>query len=783
MKKTLISIFAITVFMLFSCKEKAKVTPEYDKGINVIPMPASLTEGQGVFSLNENSHLVASSEQEKVIANFFAEKIRQSTGFKILVVEKSQGNGDIILAVKSDLDSNDEGYTLSATEKNVTINGKTPQGLFYGMQTLMQLLPAEIESTKKVDSVHWSIPTVEIKDQPTFAYRGMLIDVCRHFLTVDQLKKHIDVLSLFKINRLHLHLTDDQGWRIEIKKYPKLTEVGSKRIDADGSEYSGFYTQEEIKDIVKYASDRFISVIPEIEMPGHAMAAISAYPELATDPNKRHYTPRIIWGVEEDVYDASNEKVYQFISDIFDEIAPLFPSKYIHIGGDECPKISWKNSANCQAFMKKNNLKNEEELQSYFIKRAEKIAEEHGKYIIGWDEILEGGLPESATVMSWRGEEGGITASNQGHDVIMTPGSGGLYIDHYQGDPMVEPLAIFGYSPLEKTYSYDPIPKDIKPENRHHILGAQGNLWAEYLYTPEMYQYRAYPRILAIAELTWTPKEKKNFEDFSRRINNAYVRLDSHGINYHIPIPEQVNGSCDNIQFVDSTTLSLKTTRPMTIVYSLNDEKLSANSKVYTEPITIKENTVVHTASLLPSGKLSPERNITFTKTNYYPAQNVTDLVPGLEIKRAVGTYSSLKDLNQSDFYKAEAIDAIEQIVRNRNKNLDNMKDSQNAAIAEGYFNISEQGLYEFQTNYEQLFIDGKLVISNEGEVNKYSRKNIVLPLEKGLHSIKIVYFDIIRGGYPSYWDDGRVNYRLWGAEKKESLTPEMLFRKKSSAN
>lgn len=776
MKKTFFALFVSGVMLLASCnKQVNKVEPVYNQGINIIPMPMSLTQGQGKFEVTKNTVLSASDDSSKVIAEYFASIIRRSTGYGIPV---ESGEKDIHLMIDPSLDLNDEGYTLKSDDNGVKIVGKTAQGLFYGMQSLMQLLPAEIQSTDVVDSVYWNIPAVEIKDQPVFSYRGMHLDVCRHFLPVEEVKKHIDVISLFKINRLHFHLTEDQGWRIEIKKYPKLTEIGSKRIEGDGTEYSGYYTQEEIKDLVKYAEERFVTIVPEIELPGHAMAAIASYPELATDPNKE-YKVRHIWGVEDDVYDASNEKVFEFISDIFDEIAPLFPSKYIHIGGDECPKISWKNSAKCQAFMRANNIKTEEELQSYFIKRAEKIAEEHGKYIIGWDEILEGGLPETATVMSWRGEEGGITASNQGHDVIMTPGSGGLYLDHYQGDPMVEPLAIGGYAPLSKTYSYDPVPKDIKEENRHHILGAQGNVWSEYLYTPELFDYRAYPRILAIAELTWTPKDKKNFDDFSRRLGNAYVRLDAFKVNYHIPIPEQPNGSCDNIVFIDSTTLELKTSRPMPIVYSMNNEELNNGSKLYTAPISIKENTVVNTACVLPSGKLSTIRKITFSKVDYNKSVDVENPVAGLTVKRAKDIFKSADDvMNVTDWDQSDIITKVPEIVSGIGKRS-RPDELLAGAVAEGYINVDETGVYEFYSNYEQLYIDNKLLIDNSGVINKFSRKNTTVALEKGMHKIKIVYFDIVRGGFPSFWDDGQIYFRLWGAEKQMPVNEKMIFHTK----
>ena len=467
------------------------------------------------------------------------------------------------------------------------------------MQTLLQLLPPTIESSTKISGVTWRIPAVSIKDEPTFEYRGALVDVCRHFLSVDEVKKHIDLLSMFKINRMHWHLTEDQGWRIEIKKYPRLTTVGSKRIEGDGSVYGGFYTQEQVRDIVKYASDRFVTVIPEIELPGHAMGAIASYPELTCFPHRRVYEVRNLWGIEQDVYCPGKETTFKFIQDVLDEVLPLFPSEYVHIGGDECPKIRWKECPDCQRRIKEEGLKNEEELQSYTIRRAQRMLAKHGKKLIGWDEILEGGLAPSATVMSWRGEDGGIKAANMGHDVIMTPGSGGLYIDHYQGDSKIEPVAICCYASLEKVYSYNPIPAAIAPDKRHHIKGAQANLWAEYLYTTDIMQYRAFPRVIALAEATWTPQDRKDYKSFERRLNGAYIRLDQHKVNYHIPLPEQplpgskASASLNFVAFTDTTSLTLQTSRPITIVYTTDGSEPTAESGRYTAPIKVSESHVV----------------------------------------------------------------------------------------------------------------------------------------------------------------------------------------------
>ena len=425
MKKIILSVATALSLMTSLVAQESK---SYNKGINIIPMPKELTTQQGEFVLSPKTTLVASGKEAITIAKFFQAKMQASTGLP-LAVKSSGASQSIKLSINPKLKGlGKEGYTLVSSPKGVEVVGVSAEGLFWGMQSLMQLLPAEIEAKTKVKDVRWVIPAVSIKDEPAFPYRGMHLDPSRHFATVDEVKRHIDVISLFKINKLHWHLTEDQGWRIEIKKYPRLTSVGSVRKPSSMAATNGFYTQEQVKDIVAYAKARHVDVIPEIEMPGHAMGAIVAYPELACNPKTQKgndYQVRELWGVEQDVLCAGNDKVFTFLQDVIDEVAPLFPSEYFHIGGDECPKIRWKKCPKCQARIKAEGLKDEHELQSYVIRRAEKMLAKHGKKLVGWDEILEGGLAPTATVMSWRGEQGGIQSANEGHDVIMTPGSGG----------------------------------------------------------------------------------------------------------------------------------------------------------------------------------------------------------------------------------------------------------------------------------------------------------------------------------------------------------------------
>lgn len=771
-------LMVVVLFALSATTKAETVVPApYNTGINIIPKPKELTEGKGRFALTQKTSIVAKGKEALTVARFFQEKLKAATGYPLALRSQSLANDRILLRIDPNLKvqgiTSPEGYTLVSNPRGVEVVGVSAKGLFWGMQTLMQLLPAEIEKRGNPRGLNWSIPTVSIKDEPAFPYRGILIDVSRHFATVQEIKRHIDIISMFKLNRLHWHLTDDQGWRIEIKKYPRLTELGSTRPKTIGGETTdGFYTQEEVKDIVAYAAQRNVDIIPEIEMPGHSMGAILAYPELACNPKTQKgngYQLREIWGVEIDVLCAGNEQVYTFLQDVIDEVAPLFPSEFFHIGGDECPKTRWKTCPKCQAKIKAEGLKDEHELQSYVIRRAEKMLAKHNKKLVGWEEILEGGLAPSATVMSWIGEESGIKSANMGHDVIMTPGSGGLYIDSYQGDSKIEPVAICCYVPLERTYSYYPIPEKIAQDKRHHILGAQVNVWGEYLYNDSLRQYRAYPRTIALAEAVWTPREQKDFSSFSERLNNAYVRLDAHKVNYHIPLPEQPNGSCNFIAFTDTTSLVLKTSRPITMVYTLDGSTPSSTSLRYTHPIKIERNQTVRVASLLPSGKTSSVRTIVFEKQVPRPSQSLEGLKEGLRIKTSVGDYTEAKDFRSATNWRDSVIQKVPQIIPDKLVNNYDEIDRK-AVIAEGYIHIPEDGVYYFSTNYDEFWLGSDRLIDNAGEVKKFSRRDKSVALKAGYHPIKIVFVGATHGGFPSYWDDGKVQFRYEGSPKWEDI-------------
>lgn len=780
MKKLFTTFCAgIALCLLASCNEPPKETKSYNQGINVIPAPQSLVQHDGFFRLGNGTAFAVKDPDAKTVADFFAAKIKSATGYDVRV---GADKGDIVLTLDPSADvENDEGYQLEVNEKNVTVVAKTPQGLFYGMQTFMQLLPAEIESSTAVSGIAWQAPAVSVKDAPRFGYRGILLDPCRHFMPVENIKRYIDVLSLFKINRLHLHLTEDQGWRIEIKKYPKLQEIASKRTECDGTEYGGYYTQEEVKDIVRYAADHFITVVPELEIPGHEMAAIAAYPELSCKGEA--VSPRTIWGVEDIVMCPGKEDMFKFLEDVIDEMVPLFPGEYFHIGGDECPKTSWKNCPLCQKRIREEGLKGdkehsaEEKLQSYVIQRMEKYLAAKGKKIIGWDEILEGGLAPSATVMSWRGEEGGIAAASMNHAVIMTPGANGMYIDHYQGDPKLEPVGIGGYTLLEKTYDYDPVPDTLKALGKEdYVLGVQGNAWSEYFYTEEVRNYRVFPRIIAVAEIGWTNLDRKDYKDFERRINNAYVRLDNHGVNYHIPQPEQPGGSCNTVAFTDKATLEFKTTRPIKMVYTLDGTEPTPNSAAYTAPIEVSESTTLKIASVLPSGKMSPVRTIEAVKQAFAPAVQTEAAAPGLAMEVKDGMYLNVKE------YEAAQKETRKTVIKDLKEIVSVVKTSESmrgvnqyAAVATGYVEIPEDGVYYISSDLEEVWVDGKRMIDNGGEVKRFSRHDTSAALAKGKHELKVVFLGHTIGGWPSNWNDGSVKLRKSDATEFVPVTADML--------
>jgi len=604
--------YIVVLFLLLLNVTSVAQTLDPDMGI--IPAPVSVKSAGGEFIYSNETRFITEVAEGNRALSFFLDYMH-SKEFEIGKAkaknrEKAYAN-TIVLTEHGTENLPQDGYKLSITEKNITIAGKGA-GLFYGIQTFIQLISQN-------NNYSLIIPCVEIEDYPRFPYRGLHLDVSRHFFSVEFVKKYIDLMAAYKLNNFHWHLTDDQGWRIEIKKYPKLTTVGSKRAQTrvgrygpdstglfDSTPYGGSYTQEEIKEVVAYATARYINIVPEIEMPGHSIEMLAAYPELSCDPDKK-YKVAETWGSFDDVL-CPSETTFKFLEDVLTEVMELFPGKYIHIGGDECNKVAWKKSKYCQQFIKDNKLKDEEGLQSYFIRRMEQFVNSKGRSIIGWDEILEGGLAPNATIMSWRGEKGGIAAAQQNHHVIMTPGSGGLYFDHRQSKSDQEPLSIGGFAPLEKTYSYDPVPAALSLEQRKYIIGVQANVWTEYITTEQKVEYMLLPRMLALAEIAWTPVANKNYKDFSEvRIPQHLSRLDASGMDYRVPTAIGMN---DSLLKGPEFNIELKAPVAGAKIYYTIDGYLPRETDLeYTKPLHLTvpagKEMILQTIVITPSGKRS----------------------------------------------------------------------------------------------------------------------------------------------------------------------------------
>ncbi|MCC9138407.1 beta-N-acetylhexosaminidase [Pontibacter silvestris] len=621
--------------------------------IAIIPQPLKLTLKSGSFSLNAGTTIYVDPENDELknIGQALAQYIQQISGNQLKVtqaVPNKDSEHAIYLTLAQPIDSlGAEGYKLQVTSSQVTLAANKPQGLFLGTQTIRQLLP----STTTTAPV--SIPALEVVDKPRYAWRGMHLDVARHFFSVEFVKKYIDYLAMHKMNTFHWHLTEDQGWRIEIKKYPKLTEVGAWRDGTlighysdqphqfDDKRYGGYYTQEQIKEVVKYAQDRYITVIPEIEMPGHSIAALTAYPELSCTGGP--FKVEQLWGVFDDVYCAGNEQTFEFLEDVLTEVMDLFPSKIIHIGGDESPKSRWEKCPKCQARIAAENLKNEHELQSYFIQRMEKFVNSKGRTIIGWDEILEGGLAPNAYVMSWRGTEGGIAAAKQHHYVVMTPGSH-VYFDHYQGEPNLEPVAIGGYTTLEKVYSFEPTPAELSEDEKKYILGAQANVWTEYIPTSEQVEYMVLPRMSALSEVLWTPAKQKDWENFKARMQQQYQRFDALGANYArstFNVRQQI--AIDTTQRVATVNFLMDAAGPQ-VFYTLNGSEPTPSALAYTSPFPVSNSATIKAASF-SGGKMMGKvtsKDIKVHKAFAHPIQLTTPAHPSYTASGAVTLVNGL---------------------------------------------------------------------------------------------------------------------------------------------
>ena len=600
MKKILFQGLGVFLLVLaVGCGEESK-TIFTENDINIVPKPLEMKLNQGAFRFTKDTKLVAANDQTQVF-EVLQNKFVSAAGWNLGVVNTAPSSNFVQLS--TDVSLPEEAYNLKVTENQVIIYASGHNGFLYGLETIRQLLPVAIESKNVVSNMNWDIPNVEIKDSPRFKWRGFMLDVSRHFFDKDYVMETIDQLALLKMNTLHLHLVDDQGWRIEIKKYPKLTEVGGFRVDQEdkpwnarptpelGKEttYGGFYTQEDIKEIVAYAESRGITVVPEIEMPAHVMSAIAAYPELSCFQKPIMVPSGGVWPITE-IYCPGKETTFEFLENVLLEVMELFPSRYIHVGGDEATKTNWEKCTDCKKRIQEEGLENVEELQSYFIRRMERFLSSKGRTLLGWDEILEGGLAPGATVMSWRGVKGGLEASEAGHDVVMTPNSH-CYFDYYQGDQDAEPLAWGGNLPLSKVYQFDPVVEGMSEEQAKHVLGGQANLWTEYVPTKAQAEYMTYPRLAALAEAVWSSKDNRNWDDFSNRVSSLFQRYGIMGVNYAKSAYQVTTETSVNTEN-GVISIALKSEFPQAdIRFSLDGSDITSASKKYSAPVDIDRTT------------------------------------------------------------------------------------------------------------------------------------------------------------------------------------------------
>lgn len=720
-KLTLIALSSIFLLGISSCTSRKQSQP------SLIPYPNSIRHTGDIFR-HKAIRLVDAPALD--LAPFLKPLAQQ-----ISIVE----TGDAAMlkfAHKPEMPQ--DAYRLEVKRNDISIAAGSDNGYRYALVTLAQLLD---------QCGHSGLPSVEINDQPQYSWRGMHLDVCRHFFEVDFIKKMLDSMAKHKLNTFHWHLTDDQGWRIEIKKYPQLAEQGAWREETiknhmanhpktyDGMPYGGHYTQKEIKEVVQYAQARGITVIPEIEMPGHAVAAARVYPKLCCTGKPKPFNE---WGVSDDVFCAGNEEVFHFLEQVIDEIIPLFPSPYIHIGGDECPKDKWKTCPQCQKRMTDEGLKDEMELQSYFVQRMEKYINSKGKKIIGWDEIMEGGLAENATVMSWRGIEGGLEAASEGHNVIICPNAE-VYFDHYQS-PYNEPTTIAGLTTMESVYHWSPMPDSLAPEFRHHVLGSQANLWTEYMINSQRVEYMAYPRLCALAEMLWTNDEQQNFQQFTTRMNHHYQRLDSMGLAYRIPYPDKLLPV--EVITPEQPTLNLSVPiKNATVYYTTDSRSPKKHGKPSTRELQLhqqNEPLLLRCATQMPNGRWSAEHQVMV----YFGTMPATalEVQEGAKYQLLEGEYSSAN----IDFDASEET-SIQQGIHPHEQAPQHFYAEQ----LSGYISLPKSDVYTFKLTSDDgslLYIGDREIINNDGFFYERTREGRVA-LEQGLHPFVIKHFQAKYGG------------------------------------
>lgn len=729
---------------LLSCRVSVD-DKTYNAGLHVIPQPNGLEIGQGAFTIDSKTSIADADGIWQNEAQLLKEKLDRAGGYNTEITGTPADNS---ISLKRDATLGDEEYRIKVDETQVSLSASTRRGMFYAVQTLMQLFPAEIE-TLAPSKIGLSIPCVSISDSPRFSYRGLMIDPCRHFFSVDELKRQLDVMAMLKMNYLHLHLTDNQGWRIAIEKYPQLVECSAVQETYVGEKYGPYYyTKEDIKELVDYASRLHIDVIPEIEFPGHSLSALVAFPELSCTGGP--FTSEQVFGYEENVFCIGNDSVFTLMEDVLREVADMFPSKYLHIGGDECVKSRWHECPRCQALAKRLGLRQtpehsvEEQLQSYGIKRMERfISQELGKRMIGWEEILEGGLPDEATVMSWKGTECGAKAASTAHDVVMASMADGLYLCSAQGADEVEPAAMGGQSYLKDVYAFEPVPAELAPDMRKYVIGTQACLWSEWTPDVEMLEYLLYPRLMALAEVAWTAPGNKDWDDFQRRLDNMQVRLDLKGIGYHIPMPEG-ELTTNKVFTGDSVVMEFINSRSLPMVYTTDGSEPTAKSPALPASLTLHEPCTLKVATLTAGDRLSPVRTLAVERQDYMPA--VEGDTTRVRLQLADGLFFGENDYGKAVFHTDSVIGSIADYGKNR---FDYK--TPGLVVYSGYFSVPENGIYTFSSLADELWIGDRRVVYNPTSSRFYEKKT-QLALEKGVHPFRMVVVDRLKEGFATGW-------------------------------
>ncbi len=711
----------------------------------IIPIPAHSSQTGTSFSIGAPVRISVSGPGADLFLpslNAWVEERSSQLGTPFLQ-SAAVAEANVTITIGDNAAGDDESYRLDSEDGRVRIDAGSPAGAFYGLQTLRQLFAVDDEGRVFLPSVH-------VADMPRFSYRGMHLDVGRHFFPVEFVKRYVDLLASYKMNRFHWHLTEDQGWRIQIDSYPKLTSVASCRAETivernfdpfvgDGEEYCGFYTKDEIREVVAYAAERFVTVIPEIEMPGHSLAALAAYPALSCTGGPFEVGTR--WGVYEDIY-CPSEETFAFLESVLDEVMDLFPGEYIHIGGDEAPKSTWEASELAQSVIRREGLADEHELQSYFIRRIETYLNSHGRKLIGWDEILEGGLAPDATVMSWRGTQGGIEAARRGHDVIMTPGSH-MYFDHYQGKAENEPLAIGGFNPLENVYSFEPVPEELSSREATHVLGGQANVWTEYMLTADQVEYMAYPRALALSEVLWSPREARDWDSFVARLPRELEQLDRRGVNYRLP---DVTGlERDQLTLEDFVVVELGVALSHApIHYTLDGTDPDLTSPRYEGPFQIspgRGTVTVRARAFLTSGRATAPASATFRR--------VSPQVPHPILRSDLST-RLLRKYFEDDFH------SVDELISSTPLSAGPAAPEHTPAKAhehfgltfDGYLHVPEEGIYEFtlaSDDGSRLMIGSEIVVDHDG-LHGMTERQGQIALQQGFHTFHLSYFQAAGG-------------------------------------